>query len=78
MAGLFEGAGLRWEECCRLHDRDLAAALVRKYTRASQQLGWRFVLASRQRSRDGKTGDLGRLTSTPATTGSAPPSLPPS
>ncbi len=53
----------------RLHERDLAAglarvalphALARKYPRAAQELGWQFVFASRQRSRDPKTGDIGR------------------
>lgn len=53
----------------QLHDRDLAAglarvalpdALARKYPRAAQELGWQFVFASRQRSRDPKTGDIGR------------------
>ena len=52
-----------------LHDRDLAAglarvalpdALARKYPRAAQELGWQFLFASRQRSRDPKSGDIGR------------------
>jgi len=52
-----------------LHDRDLARgcarvalpdALARKFPRAAQELGWQFVFASRQLSRDPKTGDLGR------------------
>jgi integron integrase len=53
----------------RLHERDLAAgfgrvalpdALARKYPRAALEFGWQFVFASRQRSRDPKTGDVGR------------------
>jgi integrase len=53
----------------RLHERDLAAglarvalpdALARKYPRAAQEFGWQFLFASRQRSRDPKTGDVGR------------------
>jgi integron integrase len=53
----------------QLHERDRAAglarvalpdALARKYPRAAQELGWQFVFASRQRSRDPKTGDVGR------------------
>lgn len=53
----------------RLHERDLAAgfgrvalpdALARKYPRAAFEFGWQFVFASRQRSRDPKTGDVGR------------------
>lgn len=52
-----------------LHERDLAAglarvalpdALARKYPRAAQEFGWQFLFASRQRSRDPKTGDIGR------------------
>jgi integrase len=52
-----------------LHARDLQAglarvalpdALARKYPRAAQELGWQFLFASRQRSRDPKTGDIGR------------------
>lgn len=52
-----------------LHDRDLKAglarvalpdALARKYPKAAQELGWQFLFASRQRSRDPKTGDIGR------------------
>ena len=58
---------LAWRR--KLHDRDLAAglarvalpdALARKYPRAAQEFGWQFVFASRQRSRDPKTGDVGR------------------
>jgi integrase len=53
----------------RLHERDLAAglarvalpdALARKYPRAAQEFGWQFLFASRQPSRDPKTGDIGR------------------
>jgi integron integrase len=53
----------------QLHDRDLAEglarvalpdALARKYPRAAQELGWQFLFASRQRSHDPKTGDVGR------------------
>jgi len=53
----------------RLHDQDLAArlarvalpdALARKYPKAARELGWQFLFASRQRSRDPKTGDIGR------------------
>jgi integron integrase len=53
----------------RLHERDLAAgfgrvalpdALARKYPRAALEFGWQFVFASRQRSCDPKTGDVGR------------------
>jgi integron integrase len=53
----------------QLHERDLGAglarvalpdALARKYPRAAQELGWQFLFASRQRSRDPKTGDIGR------------------
>jgi integron integrase len=52
-----------------LHERDLGAglarvalpdALSRKYPRAAQEFGWQFLFASRQRSRDPKTGDIGR------------------
>jgi integron integrase len=52
-----------------LHDRDLTDglarvalpdALDRKYPRAAQEFGWQFLFASRQRSRDPKTGDVGR------------------
>ncbi len=58
---------LAWRR--QLHERDLAAglarvalpdALARKYPRAAQELGWQFLFASRQRSRDPKTGDIGR------------------
>jgi integron integrase len=58
---------LTWRR--QLHERDLRAglarvalpdALARKYPRAAQELGWQFLFASRQRSRDPKTGDIGR------------------
>jgi integron integrase len=58
---------LAWRR--QLHERDLAAglarvalpdALARKYPRAAQEFGWQFLFASRQRSRDPKTGDIGR------------------
>jgi len=53
----------------QLHERDEAAgaarvalpdALARKYPRAALEFGWQFLFASRQRSRDPKTGDIGR------------------
>lgn len=52
-----------------LHERDVNAglarvalpdALARKFPRAAQEFGWQFLFASRQRSRDPKTGDIGR------------------
>jgi integron integrase len=52
-----------------LHERDVTAglarvalpdALARKFPKAAQELGWQFLFASRQRSRDPKTGDIGR------------------
>src|SRR5207247_3637902 len=58
---------LSWRR--QVHERDLAAglarvalpdALARKYPRAAQEFGWQFLFASRQRSRDPKTGDIGR------------------
>jgi integron integrase len=58
---------LAWRK--QLHERDLAAglarvalpdALARKYPKAAQEFGWQFLFASRQRSRDPKTGDIGR------------------
>jgi integron integrase len=58
---------LAWRR--QLHERDLRAglarvalpdALARKYPRAAQELGWQFLFASRQRSRDPKTGEVGR------------------
>jgi integron integrase len=58
---------LTWRR--QLHDCDVAAglarvalpdALARKYPRAAQEFGWQFLFASRQRSRDPKTGDIGR------------------
>jgi integron integrase len=58
---------LAWRR--ELHERDqreglarvaLPDALARKYPRAAQEFGWQFLFASRQRSRDPKTGDIGR------------------
>jgi integron integrase len=58
---------LSWRRA--LHDRDIAAglarvalpdALARKYPKAAKEFGWQFLFASRQRSRDPKTGDVGR------------------
>lgn len=58
---------LAWRQ--ELHERDCAAglarvalpdALARKYPKAAQEMGWQFLFASRQRSRDPKTGDVGR------------------
>jgi integrase len=58
---------LAWRR--QLHERDVAKglarvalpdALARKYPRAAQEFGWQFLFASRQRSRDPKTGDVGR------------------
>lgn len=58
---------LRWRR--DLHARDTAAglarvalpdALARKYPRAALEFGWQFLFASRQRSRDPKTGEIGR------------------
>lgn len=58
---------LTWRR--QLHEKDVAAglarvalpdALARKYPRAAQEFGWQFLFASRQRSRDPKTGDIGR------------------
>jgi integron integrase len=58
---------LAWRR--ELHERDvrkgvarvaLPDALARKYPRAAQELGWQFLFASRQLSRDPKTGDIGR------------------
>jgi integron integrase len=52
-----------------LHERDLARglgrvalpfALARKYPRAALELGWQFLFASRQLSRDPHTGEIGR------------------
>jgi integrase len=52
-----------------LHERDLARgvarvalpdAVGRKFPRAAQDFGWQFLFASRQLSRDPKTGDIGR------------------
>jgi integron integrase len=58
---------LAWRR--RLHERDVAVglarvalpdALSRKYPKAAQEFGWQFLFASRQHSRDPKTGDKGR------------------
>ncbi len=58
---------LQWRRV--LHDSDLARgvarvalpdALSRKFPRAAQEFGWQFLFASRQLSRDPKTGDIGR------------------
>jgi len=58
---------LAWRR--KLHEHDLEAglarvalpdALARKFPRAAQEFGWQFLFASRQRSRDPKTGDIGR------------------
>jgi integron integrase len=58
---------LAWRQ--QVHQRDLATGLARvalpdaparKYPRAAQEFGWQFLFASRQRSRDPKTGDVGR------------------
>jgi integron integrase len=51
------------------HERDLAGgqawvelphALARKYPAAARELGWQFFFASRQSSRDPRTGNVGR------------------
>jgi integrase len=51
------------------HDRDLAArqayaplpfALAKKFPRAAQDFGWQYLFAARHRSRDPKTGNVGR------------------
>jgi integron integrase len=53
----------------REHDRDRAAgqasaplpfALARKFPRAAQDFGWQYLFAARHRSRDPKTGNVGR------------------
>jgi hypothetical protein len=58
---------LAWRR--QLHKRDLRdglaraalpEALARKYPRVAEELRWQFLFASRQRSRDPKTGDTGR------------------
>jgi integron integrase len=58
---------LTWRQ--QLHESDVAAglarvalpdALARKFPRASGELGWQYLFAARQRSRDPKTGDIGR------------------
>ncbi len=65
------GPGLERQLAWRreLHERDQKAglarvalpdALSRKFPRAAGELGWQFLFASRQRSRDPKTGDVGR------------------
>jgi integron integrase len=55
---------LRW------HQRDRAAgqayaplpfALAKKFPRAAQEFGWQYLFASRQCSRDPKTGNVGRF-----------------
>jgi integrase len=52
-----------------VHERDrqrgpvwvlLPHALARKYPGAAGELGWQFLFASRQRSRDPRTGNFGR------------------
>jgi integron integrase len=52
------------------HEKDLAAgqayaerpfALARKFPRAAYQFGWQFLFASSRRSRDPKTGHIGRF-----------------
>jgi integron integrase len=52
------------------HDRDLACgqayaplpfALARKFPRAAQEFGWQFLFAGRRRTRDPKTGNVGRF-----------------
>jgi integron integrase len=51
------------------HDRDLAEgqayaplpfALAKKFPRAAQQFGWQYLFAARRRSRDPKSGNVGR------------------
>jgi integron integrase len=53
----------------REHERDQAAgqayaplpfALARKFPRAAQDFGWQYLFAARHRSRDPKTGNVGR------------------
>lgn len=60
-------AQLRWR--AQLHERDLARglgraalpdALDRKFPAAARSLEWQFVFASRQVSRDPRTGEVGR------------------
>src|SRR5262249_4098214 len=52
-----------------VHERDLRHgrawvelphALARKYPNAPRELGWQFLFASRQTSRDPRTGNVGR------------------
>jgi integrase len=38
----------------------LPDALARKYPKTAQEFRWQFLFASRQRSRDPKTGEIGR------------------
>jgi integron integrase len=54
----------------QLHEKDLAAgqayaplpfALARKFPRAAHQFGWQFLFAATRRSRDPKTGNIGRF-----------------
>jgi integrase len=51
------------------HERDLAGrrayaplpfALAKKFPRTAQELGWQYLFAARRRSRDPKTGNIGR------------------
>jgi integrase len=58
---------LEWRRA--LHERDLARgvarvalpdALARKFPKAAREFGWQFLFASRQLSRDPRTGDRGR------------------
>jgi integron integrase len=58
---------LEWRRA--LHERDqtrgvarvaLPDALARKFPKAAQEFGWQFLFASRQLSRDPRTGDRGR------------------
>jgi integron integrase len=58
---------LAWRR--KLYERDLARrngrvalpdALARKYPKAALEFGWQFLFASRQLSRDPKTGEIGR------------------
>jgi integron integrase len=58
------------EERRAVHQKDLARgiaqvplpdALARKYPNAVRELGWQFLFASRQLSRDPRTGNIGRF-----------------
>src|SRR5262245_66505920 len=58
------------EQRRRQHEGDLARniahvplpdALSRKYPNAVKELGWQFLFASRQLSRDPRTGKIGRF-----------------